>query len=303
MTDLSNPNLVNEAELVHFEQTLRAFLDGRVDTDRFTAMRLQQGVYGQRQEGVNMVRIKLPGGRVTAAQLTAIAEGLERYARHDAVHITTRQDIQMHFVPLEHTPAVLRLLAGAGLTTREACGNTIRNITTCPLAGVCPREHVDVSRHLRGAVRHFLRNPLNQQLPRKFKISLSGCEADCAQGMTQDLGVVAARKDGRFGFKVLAGGGLGHKPRAAIVVEPFIEEKDLLLVMEAIVALHNRYSDRTRRAKSRIKFLVDRFGPEGFVAKYRAELARVKMALAGRDYPKGAWAQGADSEQIGRAHV
>ena len=299
MTDLSNPNLVNEAELVHFEQTLRAFLDGRVDTDRFTAMRLQQGVYGQRQEGVNMVRIKLPGGRVTAAQLTAIAEGLERYARHDAVHITTRQDIQMHFVPLEHTPAVLRLLAGAGLTTREACGNTIRNITTCPLAGVCPREHVDVSRHLRGAVRHFLRNPLNQQLPRKFKISLSGCEADCAQGMTQDLGVVAARKDGRFGFKVLAGGGLGHKPRAAIVIEPFIEEKDLLLVMEAVVALHNRYSDRTRRAKSRIKFLVDRFGPEGFVAKYRAELARVKMALAGRDYPKGAWAQGADSEPPG----
>ena len=228
MTDLSNPNLVNEAELVHFEQTLRAFLDGRVDTDRFTAMRLQQGVYGQRQEGVNMVRIKLPGGRVTAAQLTAIAEGLERYARHDAVHITTRQDIQIHFVPLEHTPAVLRLLAGAGLTTREACGNTIRNITACPLAGVCPREHVDVSRHLRGAVRHFLRNPLNQQLPRKFKISLSGCEADCAQGMTQDLGVVAARKDGRFGFKVLAGGGLGHKPPSRQVAETCRDFRNLV---------------------------------------------------------------------------
>ena len=211
--------LVNEPELVHFERTLQGFLDGEIDADRFTAMRLQQGVYGQRQEGVNMVRIKLPGGRVTGPQLVAMADMLERHVQHDVVHVTTRQDIQMHYVPLPKVPTVLHHLASAGLTTREACGNTIRNITSCPLASVCPREHVDVTRHLDGAVMHFLRNPLNQQLPRKFKISFSGCEADCAQGMMHDLGVVAVHQDGRFGFKVLAGGGLGHKPHEAIVVD------------------------------------------------------------------------------------
>ena len=200
-----------------------------MDVDRFTATRLQMGIYGQRQEGVNMVRIKLPGGRLNASQLNVIADMLEKYARHDVVHITTRQDIQMHYVPLEDTPAVLRHLATAGLTTREACGNTIRNVTACPLSGVCPRQHVDVNEHLDGAVQHFLRNPLTQQMPRKFKISFSACESDCAQGMMHDMGIVAVRDGDRFGFKVLAGGGLGHKPHEAIVVEEFIEEKDLLL--------------------------------------------------------------------------
>ncbi len=293
------PNLVDFEEIERFSEAVEGYLGQRIDGDRFTAIRLQQGVYGQRQDGVNMVRIKLPGGRLAAPHLIAIADALVTYAEHDVVHITTRQDIQMHYVPLASTPVVLRNLANAGLTTREACGNTIRNMTACPLSGVCPREHVDVTRHLDGAVAHFLRNPLNQQLPRKFKISFSGCEADCAQGMMHDMGIVAVRNGTRFGFKVLAGGGLGHKPHEAIVVEPFIEEKDLLLTMEAIVALHNRYSDRTKRAKSRIKFLVDKFGPEGFVAKYREELARVKDALAQKEYPRGDWNGGLATEVPG----
>ena len=167
--------------------------------------------------------------------------------------------------------------------------DTTTNVTACPLAGVCPREHVDVTKHLDGAVQHFLRNPLTQQMPRKFKISFSACESDCAQGMMHDLGIVAVRDGARFGFKVMAGGGLGHKPHEAIVIEEFIEEKDLLLVMEAVISLHNRYSDRVKRAKARIKFLVDKFGPEGFVQKYREELARVKVALAAQDYPQGEW--------------
>ena len=288
----STRNLADFAEIERYAQALQGYLDLEIDAERFTAIRLQQGIYGQRQEGVNMVRIKLPGGRVRPAQLEAIAEVLERHARHDVVHITTRQDIQVHYVPLADTPAVLRRLAQAGLTTREACGNTIRNVTACPLAGVCPREHVDVTTHLDGAVAHFLRNPLNQQLPRKFKVSFSGCEADCAQGLMHDLGIVAVRRDGRFGFKVLAGGGLGHKPREAIVIEPFVEEHELLMVMEAVVALHNRYSDRTKRAKSRIKFLVDRFGAAGFIEKYREELARTRAALEAGAVPKGAWSPG-----------
>jgi sulfite reductase (ferredoxin) len=293
-------NLANTEEIDYYERSLGDFQDGQIDVDRFTAIRLQQGIYGQRQEGVNMVRIKVPGGLINPIQLNAIAEALECWSQYDSVHITTRQDIQMHYVPLGKTPEVLRHLAKAGLTTREACGNTIRNVTACALSGFCPRQHVDVDRHLEGAVMHFLRNPLNQQLPRKFKISFSACEADCAQSIMHDLGIVAVKKDGRFGFRVSAGGGLGHKPREAIVIEPFIEERELLFTMEAVVALHNKYSDRTKRAKSRIKFLVERFGPEGFIEKYREELARTREALAEQPYPKGEWKTGSDGEAPGQ---
>ena len=292
-------NLTDLGEIDQYGDAVRSFLDGAVDPDKFTAIRLQMGVYGQRQEGVHMIRVKVPGGRLNAGQLRGAADVAERYSREPVAHITTRQDLQLYYVPLAETPNALRDLAGHGLTTREACGNTIRNVTACPLAGVCPKEHVDVTRHLDGAVRHFLRNPLNQQLPRKFKISFSGCEADCAQGLLHDLAVVAVKDGERFGFKVLAGGGLGHKPHEAIVVEPFVEERELFMVMEAIVALHNRYSDRVKRAKARIKFLVDRFGREGFIEKYREEVAHTRAGLADRPYPKGEWKAGRDVEAPG----
>lgn len=292
-------DLVDQEELDRFEETVKAFLAGDLDDDRFVAMRLQQGVYGQRQAGVHMVRIKLPGGRLGPRQLVGIAEVVERYAQHQVAHISTRQDIQLHYVPTEATPALLRHLAGFGLTSREACGNTVRNITTCPMAGVCPREHVDVTAHHHAATERFLRHPLTQHLPRKFKISFSGCESDCAQGMMHDVGVVAVKHNGKFGFKVLAGGGLGHKPHEAIVIEPFLEERDLLPCMEAVIALHHRYSDRKRRAKARIKFLVDRFGADGFIEKYREEYARTKSAYANSDYPKGDWVGGGEGPVCG----
>ncbi|HQT25266.1 MAG TPA: nitrite/sulfite reductase [Burkholderiales bacterium] len=285
--------LTDSEEINRFETALEGYFNLQIDAERFTSIRLQQGVYGQRQEGVNMLRVKIPGGSVNPEQLEAIAEVLDVHSKSDVAHVTTRQDIQIHSVPLAETPAAMRILAGADLTTREACGNTVRNITACPMAGVCPAEHVDVSTHLEGAVLHFLRNPLSQQMPRKFKISFSGCEADCAQSMIHDLGVVALNDGERYGFRVTAGGGLGHKPREAIVVEEFIEEKDLLIVMEALVSLHNRHSDRSKRAKSRIKFLVDRFGKEGFIEKYREELQLTKSALEKQPYPEGEWRKGA----------
>ncbi len=291
--------LADAEEIGAYEESLQNFFDGKIDPERFTAMRLQQGIYGQRQDGVNMVRVKVPGGRLDVSQLEALADVVERWSQHGLGHITTRQDIQVHYVPLAETPAVMRRLGEAGLTTREACGNTVRNVTACPMAGVCPREHTDVRAHLDGAVEHFLRNPLNQQMPRKFKMSFSGCESDCAQAMLHDMGVVAVHQDGKFGFKVLAAGGLGHKPHAAIVVEAFVEEKDLLPVMEAVIALHNRYSDRVKRAKSRIKFLVDKFGVEGFLAKYREELARTRPALADKQGPSAPWHVGGKSEAPG----
>jgi sulfite reductase (NADPH) hemoprotein beta-component len=286
-------SLSDPEEIDRFAHEMEQFLGGGSDAERFTAIRLQHGVYGQRQEGLYMLRIKIPGGRLDPDRLAAIADVLDDYAETDVAHITTRQDIQVHYVPLEHAPAAMRRLARAGLTTREACGNTIRNVTVCPLAGVCPKEHTDVSLHLDDAVRHFLRNPLNQQLPRKFKVSFSGCGADCAQSLIHDLGIVAVHDGGHGGFRVTAGGGLGHKPREAIVVEQFVREEDLIPVMEALVALHNRYSDRRLRAKSRLKFLVDRFGPQGFVEKYREELARTREALAGRRSARGEWRRGA----------
>ncbi|AKH36713.1 MULTISPECIES: nitrite/sulfite reductase [Nitrosomonas] len=291
-------DLANDEEIDSYDQSLQDFFAQRMDTDRFTATRLQMGIYGQRQEGVNMVRVKIPGGRLIPMQLNAIADVLENYVPHGEAHITTRQDIQLHYVPLADTPAVMRHLAKGGLTTREACGNTIRNVTACPLTGICSREHTDISAHLNGVVKHFLRKPLNQLMPRKFKISFSGCESDCAQGMIHDLGVIAIRQGTRFGFKVLVGGGLGHKPREGIEVESFIEEKDLLLVIEAVLTLHNKYSDRSKRAKSRIKFLVDKFGADGFIEKYREELARVKEVLVEQDYPKGEWTGGMEESEV-----
>lgn len=294
----ANTNLVDDEEISRYEESVEAFMDGRMDGDRFMSYRLQHGIYGQRQDGVHMVRIKVPGGGLNAAQLGVIGDCLERYSQHDCAHVTTRQDIQIHHVPIRETAVVMRALGEAGLTTREACNNTVRNITACPLAGVCPREHTDITTHLMGAVQRFLRYPLTQQMPRKFKISFSGCETDCAQGLMHDLGVVAVNNNGRFGFKILAGGGLGHKPRHAITVEEFIEERDLLASMEALLTLHNKYSDRKRRARARIKFLVDKFGAEGFLEKYREELARTKVAYADYDTPKGQWQAGATTGEL-----
>lgn len=266
-------------EIDRFEAAVNDFFAGKLDADRFTAIRLQQGVYGQRQLGVNMIRAKLPGGNIKTYQLKAIADLIETFSQHNIAHVTTRQDIQVHYIPLERIPEALRLLARANLTSREACANTVRNVTACPLAGVCPKEHTDVNQHLKQAVLHFMRHPITQQMPRKFKMSFSGCETDCAQGLLHDLAVIATKKAGQNGFKILAGGGLGHKPRHAITVEEFIPERELIPAIEAIITVHHRYSDRTKRAKSRIKFLVDKFGKEGFIEKYQEALAHVRPAF------------------------
>ncbi|MBU1424948.1 MAG: nitrite/sulfite reductase [Gammaproteobacteria bacterium] len=297
---LNTRNLSDLEEIDRFEQAIASFNAGEIDPERFTAIRLQQGAYGQRQPGVNMLRIKVPGGRLTAVQLEVIADLADEFSQHKIAHLTTRQDVQVHYIPLEFMPTAMRRLADVGLTSREACGNAVRNMTACPLAGVCPKEHVDVGRHVDGATVHFLRNPLNQQLPRKFKISFSGCEADCAQSLLHDCGVIATVKDGQPGFRIRAGGGLGHKPRESIVVEEWIAESELLFAMEALVTLHNKYSDRTLRAKSRIKFLVERFGAEGFVQKYHEEFERTRQALANKPYPQGEWRTPNGSEAPGQ---
>ncbi|TPW17536.1 MAG: nitrite and sulfite reductase 4Fe-4S region, partial [Halothiobacillaceae bacterium] len=256
-------------EIDRYATAVNAFRADEMDGERFMALRLQQGVYGQRQEGVHMVRVKVPGGQLTSTQLLTLAASLDKYSGHPTVAITTRQDIQFHYVPLAQTAPLLTELATAGLTTREACGNTVRNITACSLAGVCPNEVTDVTAYLQQTAAQFLRHPLTQHLPRKFKMSFSGCLSDCAMGFMHDVGVVAILRQGEAGFRLLAGGGLGHKPRKAVVVEEFIPQEQLFAAIEALIALHNRYSDRKKRAKARLKFLVD-----------REELIRTQAALA-----------------------
>jgi len=292
-----NTNILSDSEEIdRFEQAIATFNAGGIDSDRFTAVRLQQGVYGQRQKGVNMLRIKVPGGRMTVEQLKAVADVTKNYSQRNIAHVTTRQAIQVHFIPLDDMPNAMRRLEKVGMTTREACGNTVRNMSACALSGVCPREHVDVSTHLDDATQHFLRNSLNQQMPRKIKMSFSACESDCAQSMLHDIGVIATVRDGKNGFMVKAGGGLGHKPRESIVVEEFISERELMFSLEALVTLHNKYSDRVKRAKARIKFLVEKFGVEGFLEKYREEFNRTRDALADQPYAKGEWRVPTDSE-------
>lgn len=263
--------LARHSDLDLYRQGLARHLSGEWDAERFTAFRVRFGVYGQRQPGVQMVRIKIPGGLLPASWLRPLAAVNRQFAKGDA-HITTRQDIQIYHVPLEHTAEALALLYGAGLTTREACGNTVRNITACALSGICPREHVDAGETAERLALSWLRAPLAQHMPRKVKMAVSGCATDCGAATIHDLAFIAQPG----GFRVLAGGGLGSQPRAAVTVFDRVAEKDLPVVVEALLRLHQRYSDRVNRNASRVKFLVKRFGTDRFVALLREEFETIR---------------------------
>jgi len=280
MAVLEAIHFASEDDIEEYEAGLKAFTDGCMSEERFTPFRLQMGVYGQRQDGVQMVRIKLPGGHLTPAQLDVIADIVEQYAGNldtpKLAHVTTRQDIQTHFMRLRDTPAILRKLAKAGMTTREACGNTVRNVTSCFLSGVCPSEHANVNVHARRFAEFYLRHPLTQQFPRKFKVTFSGCATDCGLSSMHDIGFIAKTVDGNRGFEVWAAGGLSIQPISAIKLEDFIEEKELLLVGEALMRIHFKYSDRKHRARARMKYVLMKLGPDGFIDLYRKERAAVE---------------------------
>lgn len=259
------PHLPPEAiaDIDAFARESQRFVAGEIAPETFTAFRTMRGVYGQRQEGFYMVRVKIPLGRVGASQLERLADVAETYARV-AGHVTTRQDIELHWVRLEDIPRVMQLLAEVGLTTREACGNTVRNVTACPLAGVCSEETFDVTPFALAAAHYFLRHPLVQHLPRKFKMAFSGCQADCAYASIHDIGAVATvrRENGivEKGFRVHVGGGLGPAPRQADVLEDFLPAGQLLPTCEAVLRFFNRLGERRNRNLARLKFLVKRLG-------------------------------------------
>jgi len=299
---MSDFNFAEISDVDEFEAGYKAFKTGAMSEERFTPFRLQMGVYGQRQEGVQMVRIKLPGGNLTPDQLNVIGDCVADYtgrlpsdgtlsvAPEKFAHVTTRQDIQGNFVSLDDVPAFLRRLDAVGLTTREACGNTIRNVSSCFLAGGCPAEHADVSVHARRFAEYFLRHPLAQQFPRKFKVNFSGCATDCGLSGMHDIGFIASETDGVKGFKVWAAGGLSSQPMSALLLEDFIPENEILLVGEALMRMHFKFSDRKRRARARLKYVAQKLGAEGFIEEYRRQRAVIEKTHAGdTGYAEAGW--------------
>jgi sulfite reductase beta subunit-like hemoprotein len=270
-------SFASEADIDEFVQTLERFERGEITPDQWRMFRLVRGTYGQRQAGdVQMLRVKIPQGVLTAAQLEALADVGERFSRGFG-HITTRQNIQFHFVKLHDVETAMRILADAGLTTREACGNSVRNITSCPMSGVSPTEVFDVTPYAEAMTRYLLRHPLSSSLPRKFKIAFEGCtDEDHALLGMHDLGFRARVRDGERGFCALVGGGTSIMVKSAAPIHDFIPASEIFNVAEAVVRVFHRFGDYKHKQANRLKFLIKSLGWDGFVAEYNAALAEFR---------------------------
>ncbi|MBI2870657.1 MAG: nitrite/sulfite reductase [Candidatus Omnitrophica bacterium] len=270
-----------EKDLSDFSEMVSRYLRREIFDDTFRPFRLMRGVYGQRQGGTNhMIRIKIPSGILTRDQLVRIADIIDNYTAHKLGHITTRQDIQIHFVQTPDTPTVLRLLYEAGLTTREACGNSIRNVVADPMAGVSSEEPFDVTPYARMTSAYFLRHPDSQKLPRKFKINFASSHKNEGQVTFNEIGLVPKIKavNGKpvCGFKMYAGGGLGAAPMVGQLLSDFVQEKDFLRLMHAIVRIQDRCGDRVNKNQARMKFLVRKIGFEEFKKRVLQEAEALK---------------------------
>jgi len=253
-TELEDP--IVEKDIIDLEKKIRAFREGKIHDEKFRSLRLARGIYGQRQPGVQMVRIKLPFGKITFKQLLRIADIADEYASHN-LHLTTRQDIQIHYVSLDRTPQLWAELEQDDITLREACGNTVRNVTSSPTSGIDPAEPFDVSPYAHAVFEYFLRNPICQDMGRKFKISFSSSEADTAFSYIHDIGLIPKlNSNNERGFKVMLGGGLGAQPLLASIVEDFLPEDQLIPYIEAIIRVFDRYGERNNRNKARLKYLI-----------------------------------------------
>ena len=260
-TELENP--IVQKDIIDLEKKIREFREGKLHDEKFRSLRLARGIYGQRQPGVQMIRIKLPFGKVTFKQLLKIADISDEYASSN-LHLTTRQDIQIHYVSLDRTPELWAKLEQDDITLREACGNTVRNVTASPSAGIDPNEPFDVAPYAHATFKYFLRNPICQEMGRKFKIAFSATDADTAFTYIHDLGFIPKLivKDGEEirGFKVLFGGGLGAQPAIAHPINDFLHEDDLIPYIESTLRVFDRHGERNNRNKARMKFLVAKLG-------------------------------------------
>lgn len=277
-TEIENP--VVEKDIIDLEKKIRQFKEGEVDEEKFRSLRLARGIYGQRQPGVQMIRIKLPYGKVTSKQLLRIADVSDEYSR-GRLHITTRQDIQIHYVDLERTPELWAELEKDEVTIREACGNTVRNVTASETAGIDMDEPFDVSPYAQALFEYFLRNPIGQEMGRKFKVSFSASDADTGLSYMHDLGFIAKMENGVRGFKVMLAGGLGSQPRHADELYSFLPTDKIIPLMEGVVRVFDRYGERKSRAKARMKFLLKDIGLDGF----KQLLEEEQTAIPIQSYP------------------
>jgi len=251
------------------------YLRGEISGPEFVPIRLGYGLYYQLDHTSHMQRIKLPGGILTAAQADCLAAIADDYGR-GVIHVTTRQDVQMHWIPLDRVIDMYERLHEVGITTRGACSDSIRNVTACYHAGTLPDEPFDITPYCYAVHEYSLFHPLNLTLPRKFKIGFSSCSDDCVQNRVNDVAYFPKAQGGRIGFRVFAGGGLGSQPFLAIPIWDFVPADDLLLATEAIVRVQHRLGERKNRKKNRMKFLVKKLGAEVFTRELAAELARVE---------------------------
>ncbi|MCR9265027.1 MAG: HEPN domain-containing protein [Flavobacteriaceae bacterium] len=277
-TEIENP--IVEKDIIELEKKIRQFKGGEVDEEKFRSLRLARGVYGQRQPGVQMVRIKLPYGKVTSNQLLGICDVSDEFSR-GRLHITTRQDIQIHYVDLERTPELWAQLEKDEVTIREACGNTVRNVTASETAGIDVNEPFDVSPYAHGIFEYFLRNPIGQEMGRKFKVSFSSSDEDTGLSYMHDLGFIAKIQNGERGFKVMLGGGLGSQPRHADELYEFLPVDQIVPLMEGVIRVFDRYGERKSRAKARMKFLLKDIGLDGF----KSLLEEEQLAVPVKSYP------------------
>ncbi|MFD2542405.1 nitrite reductase [Lacinutrix gracilariae] len=284
-TEIENP--VVEQDIIDLANKIELFKAGKVDEEKFRSLRLARGVYGQRQQGVQMIRIKLPYGKVLSNQLHRIADVSDEYSR-GRLHITTRQDIQIHYVDLDRTPELWAELERDDVTLREACGNTVRNVTASETAGIDVKEPFDVSPYADAIFKFFLRNPICQEMGRKFKVSFSATEEDTGLSYMHDLGFIAKIKNGVRGFKVMLGGGLGSQPRHADVFYGFLESDKIIPVMEGVLRVFDRHGERKSRAKARMKFLIKDIGLDAFKKLVEEEQDAIEyksVAIDAENYP------------------
>src|SRR5437899_10382988 len=263
-----------QSALAGHQRRTDRFIRGELTADEWRPIRLSYGLYYQLDHTSHMQRIKIPGGMLSAEQLEGIADVADRYGRGIA-HVTTRQDIQIHWVPVEGIIDLYERLLAVGITTRGACADSVRNVTACPYAGTAPTEPFDVAPYCIALHEYFLFNPLNLTLPRKFKIAVEGCANDCAQAPVNDIGLYAKVRNGARGFSVHAGGGLGAQPFLARPIRDFVPDRDLLVWCEAIVRVQHRFGERKNRNRARMKYLAQRMGVEKFRAAIAGEVARV----------------------------
>jgi sulfite reductase (ferredoxin) len=277
-SELENP--VVPAEIIQLEKQIHAYRKGEIHDEKFRSLRLARGIYGQRQPGVQMVRIKIPYGKITFKQILKVADLSDEYASSN-LHFTTRQDIQIHFVSLDRTPELWAKLAEDGITIREACSNTVRNVTASCTAGIDPKEPFDVSPYAHAFFEYFLANPISTDLGRKFKFGFSSSDEDTAISFIHDIGFVPKVRieNGKEvrGFKVVLGGSLGAQPYIGQLVSEFMPEDQIIPFSEGVIRIFDRLGERTNRNKARLKFLLNKVGFDEFLKMVEEERISTKV--------------------------